>query len=287
MKILGAKIKQARKQKGLSQSQLAQGICTQATVSLIEKNNQLPSMPILTRICDRLDITLTDVIEDDNQTLTAIFNQLDRLFSAGDFEKARTVLNNIGIKQLQDDYDKKRYYYYLGMLAELFENDVDDAIFNFELVAHQFDNDLPDIYAALALAHLAELYQQKNDDHQAVAFVNQALNYLGRLPDETGQHFEQHVQIAQRCLTVLIANEKWESARRLVDETLALIQGQHSTYQLGQMYCQSVAIYLAAGQIELATRQLYLAYSLALMQDDQQLLDETLPQMTQLGLQRF
>jgi Helix-turn-helix. len=40
MKILGEKIRHYRKLRGISQSELADGICTQATVSLIEKKTR-------------------------------------------------------------------------------------------------------------------------------------------------------------------------------------------------------------------------------------------------------
>lgn len=40
MRILGDKLKQIRKARGMSQAELAKGICTQATISLIEKKNR-------------------------------------------------------------------------------------------------------------------------------------------------------------------------------------------------------------------------------------------------------
>lgn len=41
MRLLGSKVKQYRKQKNLSQQELADGICTQATVSLMASNVKL------------------------------------------------------------------------------------------------------------------------------------------------------------------------------------------------------------------------------------------------------
>lgn len=58
MRILGDKLKQIRKARGMSQAELAKGICTQATISLIEKKEQVPSTKILLEICKRLEITL-------------------------------------------------------------------------------------------------------------------------------------------------------------------------------------------------------------------------------------
>ncbi|MEO3456534.1 helix-turn-helix transcriptional regulator [Levilactobacillus brevis] len=49
MRLLGSKVKQYRKQKNLSQQELADGICTQATVSLMEKRIRFPVLRLFYR----------------------------------------------------------------------------------------------------------------------------------------------------------------------------------------------------------------------------------------------
>ena len=44
--------------RGLSQSELAKGICTQVTVSRFEKNGQVPTLKILIQLCNRLELPL-------------------------------------------------------------------------------------------------------------------------------------------------------------------------------------------------------------------------------------
>ena len=41
MRLRGDVLKQIRRKRGLSQTALAEGICTQATISLMEKQNQI------------------------------------------------------------------------------------------------------------------------------------------------------------------------------------------------------------------------------------------------------
>lgn len=43
MKLRGDIFKQIRRKRGLSQTALAEGICTQATISLMEKQNRVKS----------------------------------------------------------------------------------------------------------------------------------------------------------------------------------------------------------------------------------------------------
>ncbi|WP_218571566.1 helix-turn-helix transcriptional regulator, partial [Klebsiella michiganensis] len=47
-----------RKARGLSQSELAKGICTQVTVSRFETNGHVPNLKILLQLCHRLELPL-------------------------------------------------------------------------------------------------------------------------------------------------------------------------------------------------------------------------------------
>ncbi len=51
----------ARKSRGLSQAELCEGICTQATLSKFENSGKAPAIRILTQLCARLNLTLDDV----------------------------------------------------------------------------------------------------------------------------------------------------------------------------------------------------------------------------------
>lgn len=50
-----------RKEKGYSQKELAQGICTQATLSRLENNGQIPTLKILIQLCNRLELPLGEL----------------------------------------------------------------------------------------------------------------------------------------------------------------------------------------------------------------------------------
>ncbi|WP_325052396.1 helix-turn-helix domain-containing protein [Carnobacterium maltaromaticum] len=54
--MLGDVIKEKPLAKGLKQGELAEGICTQATISNLEKKSGMPNLPILIAIANRLDI---------------------------------------------------------------------------------------------------------------------------------------------------------------------------------------------------------------------------------------
>lgn len=61
---IGSKLKLIRKQKGLTQQQLADGICTQAMISHFEKGESIPSSVVLYELADRLSIDINEFFTD-------------------------------------------------------------------------------------------------------------------------------------------------------------------------------------------------------------------------------
>src|SRR5699024_1709350 len=143
-----------------SQTALAEGICTQATISLMEKQNRLPKMNILTAICERLNIPTERIVENSGSGINDQFNAIVNELIAGKYETAAETLNKIPVKKLESDFDKQRYYYLLGMV-QVKSNKIDEAIFNFELVLTQFATTSANIYLAMTTAGMALAYYKR------------------------------------------------------------------------------------------------------------------------------
>lgn len=135
MIILGGKVKKIRKGLGLTQKELSKNICTQVTISKIENHNQVPSIKILTSICDRLNISVHDVCKTDpnSNSTYELFKQVDYLSSQFEHQKAYKLLTtNIRKKNLSTT-DLKQYYYYKGMTLLSGFNNIKEALHNFNL----------------------------------------------------------------------------------------------------------------------------------------------------------
>ena len=70
---------QRRKSLGISQSELCQGICTQATLSRFENQGQVPSVKILLDLCQRLDMSLGELFHVKMSNRLSFINILKRL----------------------------------------------------------------------------------------------------------------------------------------------------------------------------------------------------------------
>jgi transcriptional regulator with XRE-family HTH domain len=68
---IGHRVKAFRKEKGYSQDELAAGICSRQTVSLLENGQHVPSVDIIQKIADRLGIPLHEIVVDEVRGLEA------------------------------------------------------------------------------------------------------------------------------------------------------------------------------------------------------------------------
>ena len=177
MRLKGDVLKQIRRKRGLSQTALSEGICTQATISLMEKQNRIPKMNILTAICARLDIPVDKIIENDDVSMTSHFDEISLLIVQEDYEEAEARLKKIKVKKLQNDFDKQRYYYLLGVL-QVATGQVDEAIFNFELILTQFSTMSANIYWALTTVGMAMAYEKRDNEERALKFLQRAVTLI-------------------------------------------------------------------------------------------------------------
>src|SRR3569833_1538260 len=69
MSSVGAKVKIRRKEQGLSQDELADGICSRQTISLLENEQHIPSAWILQKIAEKLGIPLPEILSSQEKFL--------------------------------------------------------------------------------------------------------------------------------------------------------------------------------------------------------------------------
>lgn len=141
-----------RKSLKLSQNELCNGICTQSTLSKFENNGQIPSFKILKQLCERMNISLSDIM------LTSTESEIaQKLFSADfyfityDYDQVRKILKQVNEKKIRDKQDLLHYNYLCGQLAlDGDHNDV-SALFYFNNILTTDNLKADNIYRLLAL----------------------------------------------------------------------------------------------------------------------------------------
>lgn len=264
MRLKGEVLKQIRRKRGLSQTALAEGICTQATISLMEKQNRIPKMNILTAICARLDIGVDRIIENNDVSMTVLFDRISLLLVNRDYEAAKKQLNKIKVKKLQNDFDKQRYYYLLGSL-QVANGQVDEAIFNFELILTQFSTTSANIYLAMTTVGMALAYEKRDDHAKALQFVERAIRLIDDKQLTGGKR--QWMILYREIADLYYRLGEYQSAIKIADRGVAICRDEQSLFLLGDFYTTLGRAQAKLQQIDLARENLSIALALARVEE--------------------
>lgn len=261
MKLRGDVLKQIRRKRGLSQTALAEGICTQATISLMEKQNRLPKMDILTAICERLNIQTDRIVENEVSGINDTFNKIVDALTDQEYDTARNLIAKVSVKNLNSDFDKQRYYFLLGMV-QISEDKIDDAIFNFELVLTQFATTSANIYLAMTTAGMALAYLKRDDKERAIRLTNRAVKLIDnkKLIGSLHQWASINCQIAELYWRLNEPEKAIESAQRGIQ----LCRDRDSLFILDQLYMYVGRAYIQLGDKQKAKENLEIAKSLSI-----------------------
>ena len=265
MRLKGDVLKQIRRKRGLSQTALSEGICTQATISLMEKQNRIPKMNILTAICERLEVDVDELIENDEVSMTTVFEEINNDLVEKNYSAADAKLSQIKVKNLETDFDKQRYYYLLGVL-EVAQGKIDEAIFNFELILTQFSTMSANIYWAMTTVGMAKAYVARGNKERALKFVQRAVNLIDE-KQLTGSR-KQWVTIYRDIASLYMQLGKPEEALKITERGIKICQKDNSMYLLRDYYQLRAEAEVALAQIDAAKDDYQIARSLAKIRNE-------------------
>ncbi len=175
---------EARKEKGMSQSELAEGICTQTTLSRFENNGQAPSLKILIKLCQRLNLPIGDIfpkIGVKNSEVIENLNQIEFYFITSEYQKAQELLNQVKIDE-DDDELYLRYLYLKGFLMIFQQQEIMEILFNFDQIILAEDINEGSIFTLLAYTGTGMAYSQMEDFSKAEYYVDRVMKKIYVIP---------------------------------------------------------------------------------------------------------
>lgn len=173
--FLGSIIYNKRREMNLTQIELADDICTQNTISKIEKHNIAPTVNILIKICLKLDLTLNDVFSDfSSKTSAKEDSALDVLEKDTLLKKTSEVSEKLStLEGKLSDNDMKQYELISGVL-DYWEGNFDASLFTLDKVLQYTKSANDDIYTLLA-------------------YLFKGLDYLGQEHVDRAQYYFQMI----------------------------------------------------------------------------------------------
>ncbi|MGX7200414.1 helix-turn-helix domain-containing protein [Enterococcus nangangensis] len=229
--VHGEIIKAERKKRKMSQTELAEGICKQATISNIERKNFCKDIEILAKVCRKLDLVLTQVVEASpedwlEERLAGIEDQL----ASGHAKEALVDLEKIKNDDIEDRRVLNRYYYNFGNALLQAKKDTDGALFYYNQVINNTNAD--ELYGILANTGIAVTYGEKKQPNFAETYFQKALAGIKNNSKPYPLHFNQVFLDAAKFYN---SNADFDKAISATKKALEINQSYHSTQLLDQI----------------------------------------------------
>ncbi|MTV81769.1 helix-turn-helix domain-containing protein [Lactobacillus sp. CRM56-3] len=169
---------------GLSQAELCDGICTQATLSKFENSGKAPAIRILTQLCARLNLTLDDVFPVNppaQSQANQLLDQAEFKLITSEYESASNDLDQVNFDDLSNT-GQMQYYFVKGYLSALLEKPIADSLYYFNLILNDLDDTHSTIFTQLAYTGSGIAYSHNHENQKSEFFFQKVFDGLHTLP---------------------------------------------------------------------------------------------------------
>lgn len=226
-----------RKALKMSQCKLCDGICTQATLSKFESNTHVPSLTILTQLCARLGMTVEELYQAEESTVTQLSGALDDIekrLMMEDYCQAFQELAAIDPDQIQSVVAQMQFYYLRGLMTALTNGHVIDVSYDLSLIFNVLDPKQKTIFTSLGFLGMAEMYSRNHQPKRAQAYFNKVKQFLSQLPDEqqNEQYYLRVLMMVYYTAEFEMTQQHYADSERLINIGVGLCSEQHVTFYL-------------------------------------------------------
>lgn len=299
MNYLGIKIKNKRLLKNLTQAELAYEICTQATISNLESNGNVPTLNILLAIAKRLGIeiselseiiNISDYIKKEEKWNTQVLNRLRMLCSKLKYQEAYDLLlTELKFDELKDRFELRQYYYYKGITSLLAKENFADAHFNFNLALSTGEQRELDLFDVLSTNGIAMAYFLDSEIDKARTYFDKALLQLNQLMDylNLNQESLEIIKIYYNTAKFHSSVKEYQKAIELCTLGIALQKQQNMNFELDKLYYEKGFNLYQLGRKKEAEEYYYYAAALAKMDNHDLILEVIKKNMKEFDLKVY
>ena len=230
MRVLGKKIRERRKEKKLSQMGLAEGICTQATVSKIENKNRCESLDVFSSICSKLSLSVFECLEETNeQEIERILTNVEYLCEQVRHEEAYELIYQYNFdEKLISQTTKMKFLYYRGVTSLLGKSKYEEAK-KYLSQGVNIEKQL-NIYNILSMNAIGILYQLQENWQQAKVYNEKAYKMVLEFPDDELPAIA--CKLFYNLAKYYSAIRDYERSIFLCDEGIRLSKKEHTIFGL-------------------------------------------------------
>ncbi|PTM22977.1 XRE family transcriptional regulator [Lactobacillus sp. PFC-70] len=234
MRDIGSTIKASRVALGLSQAELAAGVCAQSMISGLENGKYVPNAALLLALAQRLNIDVNSIslargyLVSHEPKINATCHQLcngHRYAELGKFLRQQTVLDN-----LESAVQTQAYYYYLAV-SQYHARDFDSALASLKLAMAEANLSHLSTLSRLCLISVALVCSEKGHWSQALTALNSAISDLKTVAYEENLHVLYYLSAL-----IYFKHGEVERAFLTITDGITLIVAHDSHYMLANCY---------------------------------------------------
>lgn len=242
--FLGSVIYDKRRSLNLTQSDLANGLCNQNTISKMEKHNMTPQMDVLIKICQRLDLSLNDVFSEFSSD-----SKPEQTFILDDIEKD-VLLNNLDsvedkLALIQDKLkakDRAQYDFILGVVKFKAGN-FELSSFHFDKVLRETKSDDDNIYTLMSYLFKGKIYYRQEHFDEADYYLNLINNSLKENLNVSNANGLEVIFLAKMVGKAYLQIKRFDLAKQISERGLEFANDYHLSYFMDELNYNLYSVY--------------------------------------------
>ncbi|PGT20153.1 helix-turn-helix domain-containing protein [Bacillus cereus] len=232
MATLGEKIKVLRKEKRLTQTELAGSELTKSMLSQIENGKATPSMKTLQYIADKLGCETSFLLEDDDVEIVELIQQTEKLIKANKCDEVYEILLPIVQKELPPTLNTARLYKQFVTAAAIMKD------YNIEYYVEK----------ATSIFEKYTLYRDSTETKLKLSYTiftrkkyAECLQLIASIRnDYEEKHLEMdliiHIELCLYEAIILLACGNYENCERVILDALAFSKTHQVYYKTDEFY---------------------------------------------------
>lgn len=264
---IGEIIKQKRKEVGLTQKELADGICAQALISRVEKGDITPRKPILNQLEVRLGFDENELTQADQKKrhyseVKFLKNTIQKYLAKNDYKIIELLLDQekLLIESLNSINDKAFFTWIDAILQYNLYHETDYALELFNSIPlSELDNEL----MIKIVDTMGTIYYQNNDYQRAVNIYQYGINIV-----DTSINYKVQARIHLNYSLVLKDIKEYKDALANISTGIDLLIENNSLYLLGDFHYLKGQLFSIVGNVQEAQKDFEIAMIIFKLQNN-------------------
>ncbi|WP_317913399.1 helix-turn-helix domain-containing protein [Carnobacterium maltaromaticum] len=277
---LGLVIKNARKAKGFTQAECAEGICIQATISNLESNKVISNVQTLMALADRLNIDFNDMIEylPSKNSKIELFLEARELLRKQDYVELKKALKKIKNPDDLTTNEVKEYRYIMGIVALYLEKEYDEALYQFNIGLQEGSKQTTRMIETLTINGIGTAYFLNNEVEKATIYIKKSVSQLDEMMSENAQQSDLNdsVQIYSIAAMYYSYTKDYEKANDLYKKASDLQKKISTLFGVDTIYYERGVNFAKIGDFVQAKKMFFIGLGIASMNTNETLINQIL-----------